>query len=428
MELAQLTRLATARLATNAGIVAFGNGGRLVLQILLFVAVARMLGATDYGAFISVTVLVAIISTFSGLACEIVLVKQVSRDPGRLQEYFGSGLLLLAVTTPALVAASILAVAFLSGAHMPWYLVALIAVGDLFFLRVNVLCAACYQALDRVNKSAILNIGFSAGRLIAAGLAALTVPHLDITNWAYFYTGGAVLAAAMSFSWVVYDQGWPKFFFDAKEIPFGFQASVQSTLFFMLRDIDKPLLSRLATLHSAGIYAAAFRVADASIIPIRALMYAASARFFRHGKKGVLGSSDFALRLLPFGLAYGVAAACGIELFSFAIPWILGQQYAQSAPILRVFGVLPLFHAAYNIAADSLTACGRQSSRSAAQGVATVTMVGLCLLLIPRYGAMGAAIANVASHATMAAGMWAAVFLHRRRESAEPLPVVHQNG
>ena len=427
MELAQLTKLARARLATNAGIVAFGSGGRLVLQILLFVAVARMLGATDYGAFVSVTVLVAIISTFSGLACEIVVVKAVSRDPTRLPEYFGSGLLMLALTTPPLVAASILAVAFISGAHMAWPLVALIGIGDLFFLRVNVLCAACYQALDQVNKSAIVNIGFSAGRLAAAALAALTVPHLDIVNWAYFYTGGAALAAVLSFCWVVRDQGWPKWFLAAKEIPFGFQASMQSTLFFMLRDIDKPLLSRLASLHSAGIYAAAFRVADASIIPIRALMYAACARFFRHGKRGVLGSSDFALRLLPFGLAYGVVAACGIGLFSLVIPWLLGSQYAPSAPIVRVFGVLPLFHAAYNIAADSLTACGRQSSRSAVQSIATVTMVFLCFVLIPRYGAMGAAVANVASHATMAIGMWMAVFLHRRRESAATLPVVHQN-
>ena len=422
MGISQLTRLAGAKLATNAGIVALGSGGRLVLQIALFIAVARMLGATDYGAFVSVTALVAIVSTFSGLSCEIVVVKAVSRDPSRLREYFGSGLLLLALTTPPLVALSILAVAVISGAHISWVLVVLIALGDLFFLRVNMLCAACYQALEKVNKSAILNIGFSASRLFAAFLAAICIPHLDITHWAYFYSGGAVLAAAISCAWVIHDLGWPKLFLATGDVNFGFHSSMQSTLFFMLRDIDKPLLSKLASLHTAGVYAAAFRVADASIIPIRALMYAAYARFFRHGKHGVRGSSDFALRLLPFGLAYGVVAACGIELFSLLLPWILGKQYADSAHILRVFAVLPVFHAAYNIGADSLTACGRQSTRSTVQSCATALMVFLCLVLIPRYGAMGAATANVCSHATMAVGMWAAILFHRRREGILRVP------
>jgi O-antigen/teichoic acid export membrane protein len=428
MGIGKLTKLAGAKLVTNAGIVALGSGGRLVLQIALFIAVARMLGATDYGAFVSVTALVAIISTFSGLSCEIVVVKAVSRDPSRLREYFGSGLLLLALTTPPLVAVSVLAVAVISGAHIAWPLVVLIAIGDLFFLRVNMLCAACYQALERVNKSAILNIGFSASRLFAAFLAAVFIPHLDISRWAYFYSGGAVLAAIVSCAWVIRDLGWPKPFVALNEVNFGFHSSMQSTLFFMLRDIDKPLLSKLASLHTAGVYAAAFRVADASIIPIRALMYAAYARFFRHGKHGVTGSSDFALRLLPFGLAYGIAAACGIELFSFLLPWILGKQYAGSALILRIFAVLPIFHAAYNIGADSLTACGRQSTRSSVQSCATVLMISLCLILIPRYGAMGAAIANVCSHASMAAGMWIAILFHRRRERTPRMPVMTGNG
>ena len=73
-------------------------------------------------------------------------------------------------------------------------------------------------------------------------------------------------------------------------------------------------------------------------------------------------------------------------------------------------------------ARDSLTACGRQSTRNTVQSCATALMVFLCLVLIPRYGAMGAAIANVCSHATMAAGMWAAILFHRRREGILRVP------
>lgn len=410
--------LVKAKLASNTGVVAGGNAGRLLLQSALFIIVARMLGTADYGAFISVTALVAIISTFSGLSCEVVLVKNVSRDPALLPAYFGSGLIALAITTPVLVAVSILAVLAISGAHISWLLIVVIAVGDLFFLRVNQLCAACYQALERVKKSAVLNIGFSAFRLLAALLATLSFRDMDVSQWALFYSGGAVAAAAASCAWAIYDLGRPKWFLAKNDFRFGFHSSMQSTLFFTLRDSDKPLLSRLATLHEAGIYAAAFRVADATIVPVRALMYAAYARFFRHGRHGVMRSSDFALRLLPFGLAYGIVAAGAIEIASFFLPWILGHQYAQSAGVLRIFGVLPVLHAAYNIGADALTSSGHQSSRSAVQSGSAVLMIVLCTILIPRYGGIGAAIANMLSHATMAAAMWIVILFHRRRASA----------
>lgn len=410
-----LGKLVTAKLASNAGAVAIGNAGRLFLQIVLFIVVARMLGAADYGAFISVTALVAIISTFSGLSCEIVLVKNVSRNPDLLPAYFGSGLLLLGMTAPVLVALAIFATSVISGAHLKWPLIVIIAVGDLFFLRVNQLCAACYQALERVKKSAILNIGFSAFRLMAALLATLTVGNLDISNWAMFYSGGAVAAATVSCLWVIRDFGMPAWFIATNDINFGFHSSMQSTLYFTLRDADKPLLSKLSTLHMAGIYAAAFRIADASIVPIRALMYAAYARFFRYGRHGVRRSSDFALKLLPFGLAYGIVAACGLEIFSFFLPQVLGRQYAESAGMLRIFGILPLLHAAYNIGADALTASGHQASRSTVQTGSALLMIVLCMIFIPRYGGIGAAFANMFCHGIMAAAMWSVILFHRRR-------------
>ena len=405
------------RLATGTAIMAGGSAGRLLLQILLFVIVARMLGTADYGGFVSVTALVAIISTFAGLACEVVLVKNVSRDPDAFARYFGNGLILLAITAPVLVAISNVAVLLLSGARVPWLIVTMMAVADLFFLRVNMLCAASYQAFDRMKKCALLNTGFSACRLAGALLAVLTVRHLGIVSWAFFYSGSAVAAALLSFTLVTRDLGWPRWFIARQEFHFGFHTALQSTMFFAMRDIDKPLLGRLVSLPVAGLYAAAFRLADAAVVPIRALMYTASARYFRHGRNGARGSSDFALRLLPYGVVYGALAFAGIEIVPWFLPWVLGRQYAGAAEVLRIFGVLPLLHATYNIGADALSASGHQPTRSSVQGIAAGLMAVLCVVLIPRFGIYGAAFANVASHATMAAMTWIALLTHRKRHS-----------
>ena len=404
------------RLAGNTFAMACGTAGRLLLHLALFVLLARMLGPGDYGAFAAVAALVTIVSTFAGLSCELVLVKNVARDPGRFGAAFGHGLILLLLTAPLLTAVSLLAVDLLLGAWIEWWMVALIAVGDLLFLRINLLCAACFQAVERVAWSAILNVGLGFCRLGAAVLAVALEGRLDLATWALFYSASTAFAAVVSLAVVMRQFGAPRWRLLREELGFGAQASLQSTFYFSLRDMDKPLLARVTTLDATGLYAAAFRVADAAIVPIRSLMYAAYASFFRHGDAGVEGSFSFALRLLPIGLAYGAVAGVGVACAPMVVPWLLGAEYRQAGEILTILAALPLLHAAYNIGADALTACGLQSARSLAQGTAAASMLALCLVLAPRYGPSGAAIANVASHAILTVLVWG--FLAWRRRGA----------
>jgi PST family polysaccharide transporter len=100
------------------------------------------------------------------------------------------------------------------------------------------------------------------------------------------------------------------------------------------------------------------------------------------------------------------------------VPWLLGAEYRQAGEILTILAALPFLHAAYNIGADALTACGLQAARSLAQGAAAASMLALCLVLTPRYGASGAAIANVASHAMLATLVWGLLAWHRRSAPA----------
>ncbi len=414
-------RLAGSRLIVNTGVMAAGTGGRLLLQIALFVIVARLLGPESFGAFVGITALVAIVSAFAGLSCEVLLVRSVARDPDSFAAGFGHGLMLLALTTPILTGFVLAVAPLIGGTAIDPLTICIIAIGDLFFLRVSLLCAACYQATEKVAKSAAINIGFSACRLAAAGIAFAAVERLDIATWGIFYAAGAGVAAAFSLAWVIRDRGWPKFVIRWRDLGFGAQASLQSMLYFTLRDIDKPLLTRLASLEATGLYAAAFRIADAAVIPIRSLMYAAYASFFRHGQGGARGSLRFALRILPLATAYAILAGIGILLAPDALPWLLGAEYAEAGEILRYLAALPLLHAAYNIAADALTASGHQSSRTASHAVAAACMLIACTLLIPRYGAVGAAMANIGSHALLAAMSWALLGWHQLRSSAVPL-------
>lgn len=410
----------------NTGVMAAGTGGRLLLQIALFVIVARLLGPSSFGAFVGVTALVAIVSTFAGLSCELALVRSVARDPTALARGFGHGLILLAATTPIL-AAIVLGLTWLLGIGLDPWTVVVITLGDLLFLRITLLCAACYQATERVAKSALINIGFSLCRLAAAGFALVFLEGLDVATWGLLYTLGAVVAAAAACVLVVSDFGRPRFKVAREDLGFGVQASLQSMLYFLLRDVDKPLLTRLASLEATGLYAAAFRIADAAIIPIRSLMYAAYASFFRHGQGGARGSLRFALRILPLAVGYAIPAGIGIALAPHAVPWVLGEAYADAGEVLRYLALLPLLHAAYNIAADALTASGHQPSRTAAHALAAATMVVACLFLIPRFGAVGAAMANIGAHAVLASVVWGMLGWHQLRSAPESIAAEPQS-
>ena len=78
-------------------------------------------------------------------------------------------------------------------------------------------------------------------------------------------------------------------------------------------DIDKTMLARFSTLDATGIYAAAYRIIDVSFTPVRSVLNAAYANFFRHGKGGIAVSYSYAKRILPKVMGYSlVIFACSV--------------------------------------------------------------------------------------------------------------------
>ena len=62
-----LQKLKASRLARDTSHLAIGQGLRLVIQTAYLVLIARSLGPEEYGAFVAVVALAAILSPFSGL-------------------------------------------------------------------------------------------------------------------------------------------------------------------------------------------------------------------------------------------------------------------------------------------------------------------------------------------------------------------------
>ena len=82
--------------------------------------------------------------------------------------------------------------------------------------------------------------------------------------------------------------------------------------------------------------------------------------------------------------------------FALAEPYILlfGERYAQSGLIMAVLAFGYYFNAALGFNADTLRIYGKLRLTVVIDFLAMFVSVGLSLMLIPRYGAVGAAIAT----------------------------------
>ena len=77
MSIDLLNKIKGSHLARDAGHLAVGQTFRLVIQAAYFVLIARILGPEQYGVFVAVVALAAILSPFSGLGTGNLFVKNV---------------------------------------------------------------------------------------------------------------------------------------------------------------------------------------------------------------------------------------------------------------------------------------------------------------------------------------------------------------
>jgi len=174
-------------------------------------------------------------------------------------------------------------------------------------------------------------------------------------------------------------------------------------------DIDKVMLARLGSLDAVGVYAAAYRVIDMAFIPMRALLTASYAPFFRAGDTGLAGSVALARRLLPAGLGIASVASLLLLLGADVVAFLLGPEFSRSVDILRLLAVIPVLRALHYLPADAMSGAGLQGFRTAAQVGVAVANVGLNFVVIPWMGVHGAVLSSIACDAALAAVLWVSI-------------------
>lgn len=401
------------KLARNTLSMLSGGAITMALQAAYFVLIARSLGPGQYGAFVGATALIAALSPFSAVGIGGVLVKNVSRNPERFSESLGNAVLTLFGLGLALLVAVFLASPFILSNKVPFLLVFLVGVSDLFFGGIVILAGLAFQAFEMLGQTAQLGAIQSAVRASAALIMLLVSGHPTAVSWAVLYLASTVVAAVYA-SCVVWKRlGRPRLATNRlrSEIVESFSFSVGASSAAFYNNIDKPLMVRLGSLEAAGIYAIAYRIIDLAFQPVAALQASAFSKFFQHGSGGIAQSVRYAKRLLRIGVGYGVLAGFALFFGGPLFPYIFGRQFAGSVEVLRYLSPLVFFRAAHYCYSNAMTGADFQGLRSCIQVAIAILNVGLNVWLIPIYSWRGAAWTSLVSDGLLVLSTWTATLV-----------------
>lgn len=178
--------------------------------------------------------------------------------------------------------------------------------------------------------------------------------------------------------------------------------------------LDKFLLGRLAGFEECGCYEQAEKLVRAVIVLVTANSAVAAPRaanLFREGKEGeippLLSRSFGLVLILSLPAMLGLSAVA--DLF---LPLYLGEGYGQSVPVLCVLSAaVPLIGMSNAAGMQFLVPTKRQNLLTGSVLCGAAVNLLSDLLLIPKFGALGAALGTVAAEGCVTA---AELFLLKR--------------
>jgi O-antigen/teichoic acid export membrane protein len=410
-------RIQTRGLLRDTAHLSIGQSLRLVIQAIYFVLVARSLGPDAYGAFVTVVAMAALLGPFAGIGTTNLFIKNVRSGKREAATCWGNGILLTALSGTLLTLLA-LGLTYLVRLKTGAYVVVLICVADLVFLKLTDLAAFGFTALDQMKQTSIQSVVASLLRLAGIVALLLTVHRVTLDRWVAVYLFTTLLGTV--YAVVKGSQLWGRPATDLpalrEDIVEGVFFSIAGSASSVYNDIDKIMLSRLADLASTGVYAAAYRVIDVSLTPVRSLAAAAYPQFFRKGMEGITATWPYARALIAKASIYGVLIAGALWLGAPVLPHILGPGYGDVVPALRWLALLPFLRCLHSFMADALSGAGLQPTRTGIQVTVAVVNIGLNLLILPRYSWRGAAWTSLACDGLLVLAFWSASLYYRRHK------------
>jgi O-antigen/teichoic acid export membrane protein len=181
-------------------------------------------------------------------------------------------------------------------------------------------------------------------------------------------------------------------------VRFGLRSQVGGVVSLLNLRLDVVILGSFANPVTVGVYVVASKYAELLRLPAVALTWVAYPTVARQGAASFTRRAGRAVSvLLPVGaVAAGVLALSAFPL----LPLVYGHQFDGATWPAAWIALGLVAEPAAGLASAYLMGTGRPGTNSAILGVGLAITVVLDLLLIPPYGALGAALASTVAYLT----------------------------
>lgn len=404
-----LERPTTRAAAHNLGWLVAEKAARFVLNVAVGFWVARYLGPARYGTLNYLLALVGMISLVAELGLDALVRRDLIRAPERTPALIATAWgLRLAGGAVAYTLALALAAAGVVGEGDR---VLLAVVGLTLFQPALLIADLWFQA--HLQAKLAVWAQMTAFAVAAAMRIGLILAHASLLGFAWAIVVELAVTAAM-FWWLARTRGlaWkPRDFVPglARQLLREAWPLLLSGFAVMLYlRLDVVMLRAMVSETAVGIYAAATRFTEMWFFVPGALASSALPALLRARERG---AGDYDRRMQGYydvsaGLAYAVALPLAL-----AAPWVIrvayGPAYAAAAPVLALHVWSSVFVFLGVARGQFLVNEGHTRFYLATTVAGLVVNAALNLVLIPRQGPIGAAVATLAAQAVAA---WLSTF------------------
>lgn len=405
-------RPALRKAAENFGWLFVERVGRFALGALVGLVVARHLGPTRLGSLSYCAALVALLGFVPSLGIDATLKRDLISSPQRSRELMASGFVLRGIAgTMSCVLVWIMAAI---GYGLSSNEARIVAVLALSLLQPAIMLPELWlQAHLRARSTTAAQLG----SLAAMGAVRIWLVWTDatLTAFAWAMVGEAVLSAAGVFAGAHFagmrmplssariatmrallKESWPLMF-----------ASLAIVVYMK---IDEVMLRQLAGPAEVGLYSAAVRLSEVWYFLPMALSSSLLPALIRARQ---LGAVEYARRQQQYydvsaALAYALSVPVAL-VAPFIVKMAYGSEFAAAGPMLSVHIWSSIFVFLGVARGQWLVNEGLQKFYLAATCLGAIVNVAFNLILIPRWGGLGAAWATVVAYGLAA---WLASYFH----------------
>lgn len=384
--------------AKNTVWLSISNFGGRIIKAIIVIYGARILGTADWGVFSYAVTLSGFFTLFIDPGVNAILMREVPKAEEKEKMTMLSTTLVIKLT---LIVVSAFFVIFLApsfstlpGAKALLPIVVLIFIFD----TLREFFSAFIRAMEKMEWETGIFLLTNASIVIAGFIFLALSPTARSFAWAYA-AGTAIGAITAMFVLRRYLKNIFSFFslrLIKPIITSAWPFAITGALGVLLTNTDILIISWMRTASDVGIYSAAIRIVQVlyivpvvfqySTLPLFARLAHRDDQKFRAGFENIVGLVFLASVPLALG-----GAILGTQIMAF----VFGTAYAAGGLSFKILMITMLVDFPATIISTAIFTYGRQKGLIITSLIGGISNVVFDLLLIPRFGIAGSAVATL---------------------------------